>query len=98
MRLGYVAMPCVDCAVDTSVRGVDEYYMVHNAVWAFSGMAPRGGMLCVGCLEVRIGRRLRAADFTDVPVNDVRRGWRGSARLLHRLTDGASGSGTTAAA
>jgi hypothetical protein len=83
---GYVAMPCVDCLVDTAARGVDEYYMVHNDVWAAAGMAPRGGMLCVGCLEVRLGRWLTAGDFTGVPVNDLRRGWRGSARLLSRLT------------
>jgi hypothetical protein len=28
-----------------------------------------GGMLCIECLEKRIGRRLTAADFTDAPVN-----------------------------
>jgi hypothetical protein len=73
--------------VDTFARGVDEYYMVHREVWAAAGMLPRGGMLCVGCLEARLGRRLTAADFTSAPVNDLRRGWRGSARLLSRLTD-----------
>lgn len=83
---GYVAAPCVDCGVDTFARGVDEYYMVHNEVWAAAGMLPRGGMLCIGCLEARLGRWLTAADFAPVPVNDLRRGWRGSARLLSRLT------------
>jgi hypothetical protein len=26
-------------------------------------------MLCIGCLEERLGRRLNANDFTDAPVN-----------------------------
>lgn len=84
---GYTPAPCVDCGVDTYARGVDEYYMVHNEVWAAAGMLPRDGMLCIGCLEARLGRRLTAVDFTDVPVNDLRWGWHGSARLLSRLTD-----------
>jgi len=98
----YTAMPCVDCTVDTAIRGLDEYYMVHNTVWSAAGMAPRGGMLCIGCLETRLDRQLTAGDFTRVPVNDWRRGcggqpWRGSARLLDRLTDGAAASTRTTA-
>lgn len=91
---GYVPMPCVDCTTDTAQRGVDEYFMVTDKVWAAAGIDRRGGMLCVGCLEARLGRRLTAADFTAVPVNDWRSGpfglpWHGSARLLNRLTVGA---------
>lgn len=29
-----------------------------------------GDFLCIGCLEVRLGRMLTPADFTNVPVND----------------------------
>ena len=28
------------------------------------------GMLCVGCLEARLGRRLTPSDFTGVPLNE----------------------------
>jgi hypothetical protein len=35
---------CVDCGVCTSA--IDEYYMVHNEVWAAAKM--RAGMLCIG--------------------------------------------------
>jgi hypothetical protein len=55
---------CVDCGVDTVEAR--EGYMVRDDVWPLD---PRGGMLCVGCLERRIGRRLAPADFTDVPIN-----------------------------
>lgn len=86
----YVPMPCVDCGNGTSAFGLDEYFMVHAEVWAATGLGVGGGLLCIGCVEARIGRRLTAADFTGAPVNDWRRpGWHGSPRLLDRLTAGA---------
>ena len=51
---------CVDCGADKD----GEYYMVSDELWAASGMAPNGGMLCLACLEQRIGRRLVKEDFT----------------------------------
>jgi hypothetical protein len=54
---------CVDCAKDT-LGG--EYYMVADDVWAASGLAPNGGMLCLACLGNRIGRPLTMGDFTAV--------------------------------
>jgi hypothetical protein len=52
---------CVDCKKDTSDSG--EYYSVGDDVWAASGIAPNGGMLCLACLERRIGRLLTKEDF-----------------------------------
>ena len=46
----------MDRDVDTDEIG--EVYMVATKAWP---LEPRGGMLCVGCLEVRIGRRLTPA-------------------------------------
>ena len=56
-----------------------EYYMVKDDLWTFGR-----GFLCVGCLEVRLGRRLEPNDFTDVPVNY---GWKHckTPRLLERI-------------
>jgi hypothetical protein len=68
---------CVDCGVDTLDAG--EYYAVSEAVWPLD---PLGGMLCIGCLEDRIGRRLTPVDFTDAPINSARGS---SARLRSRL-------------
>lgn len=56
---------CVDCAVDT--WEIAEYYMVTDDVWRWYGAGP--GMLCIGCLERRMGRSLTAADFTMAPIN-----------------------------
>jgi hypothetical protein len=69
---------CVDCGVDTI--NAREYYIVRDEVWPLD---PCGGMLCVGCLEERIGRRLTPADFTDCPLNTNDR--RSSKRLRSRL-------------
>lgn len=43
--------------------------MVTPKVWAAAGM-PYQGFLCVGCLEDRLGRRLRPRDFTSAMIND----------------------------
>ena len=53
-----IAKPCVDCAGD-----FDERYMVKCEIWAASGLARDGGVLCIGCLERRLGRRLTPDDF-----------------------------------
>ena len=55
---------CIDCGKDTNLYG--EYYMVADELWSAAGMVPFGGMLCLACLEKRIGRELTPADFTAV--------------------------------
>lgn len=76
------AFICVDCSVNTSE--IDEYYMVQDRVWVGQAhMKKDGGMLCLGCLETRIGRLLTPADFTHCPVNEGIFGR--SERFLNRL-------------
>jgi hypothetical protein len=58
----------LDCGIDTSLAtGNGHYYRVHDAVWAASGLAPDGRMLCMNCLEQRLSRPLTRADFTRTP-------------------------------
>lgn len=59
---------CLDCRRDT-VYDLNEYYHVHDDVWKQSGVGRHAGMLCIGCLEKRIGRQLNYRDFGDVPIN-----------------------------
>jgi hypothetical protein len=56
---------CLDCGVDTAE--IDEYYIVTPEVWA-RAMATGGdeGMLCIGCLEKRLGYQLDPADFANL--------------------------------
>jgi hypothetical protein len=62
-----------------------EDYIVRAAIWKQAGMEPMGGCLCIGCLEERIGRRLRPKDFQrGHPLNRTR----GTARLLQRRGQG----------
>ena len=72
---------CKDCKADTS--SLNEYYMVHDHIWLATGLSKQGGMLCLGCLEGRIGRRLCANDFSDYPINHGF--FRRSERFLDRL-------------
>ena len=67
-----IDMICVDCGVDTAERR--EFFHVHDEVWAAATSekdVPPYRVLCVGCLETRIGRQLVASDFTDARVNKL---------------------------
>jgi len=41
--------------------------MVQHRLWTKYGAET--GMLCIGCLEKRMGRQLCAKDFTNYPIN-----------------------------
>jgi hypothetical protein len=70
---------CVDCGLGCNVAG--EWYMVNGSVWELAwrgrrkswySRVPGQEVLCIGCLEARIGRTLSAGDFIpDVPANDL---------------------------
>jgi Protein of unknown function len=51
---------CLDCRKDT----FDEYYFVHNHLWRRAvDKSQRHGMLCLSCLQLRLGRPLMRDDF-----------------------------------
>lgn len=72
---------CLDCRVDTGKIG--EHYFVNTALW-LSVTKSKIGMLCIGCLEKRLGRRLNPGDFPDVYINKLTNGAK-SMRLVDRL-------------
>jgi hypothetical protein len=78
-----VSFDCLDCRVDTVA--IDEWYRVRNEVWAAANPSEHG-MLCIGCLEARLGRRLSRRDFMKCYLNDDVTSPR-SARLTNRLSD-----------
>jgi hypothetical protein len=68
---------CVDCGVGTLTLG--EWYMVKDDVWeqawagrrkSWHGKVAGVEVLCIGCLETRLGRTLTASDFTHWPINN----------------------------
>jgi hypothetical protein len=79
-----IKAPCFDCGVDTLATGGD-WYMVHNHLWKLawpntdkaSGRAkkkPLSEILCLRCLERRLGRVVTRGDFTAAAINDKFRG------------------------
>ena len=54
------------------MRLMGERYMVHDDLWWAIYERKVAHMLCVGCLEARVGRPLDAADFIDCPLNHDR--------------------------
>lgn len=72
---------CRDCGFE--VRW-GEMFMVHDPIWAETGLGYDDGLLCVGCIEKRLGRELVKGDFTDAPLNEPE----GKSERLHsRLTN-----------
>lgn len=65
----FTSMLCIDCGEDTS----DEYYMVEDAIWReATDSQERQGLLCIGCLESRLGYPLKSEDFPkDILLNQA---------------------------
>lgn len=72
---------CLDCNVDTGK--IFEHYFIHTDLW-LSLVGTNKGMLCVGCLEARLGRQLTSADFTSASINTPNYEPK-SQRLMQRL-------------
>jgi hypothetical protein len=87
---------CVDCEVETCNTAksglLSEYYMVKDKLWyeavptddiLYDRSTSHNIMLCIGCLEKRLGRKLCQKDFTRCPLNDHL--YNHSPRLKNRL-------------
>lgn len=58
---------CIDCGMETIP---EEYYMLHDEVWGEAN-PKKEGMLCIGCVERRLGRSLNKDDFTSALINQI---------------------------
>jgi hypothetical protein len=56
-----------DQGVPQTIDSNSEVYFVRNVIWMKAGMKPWGGCLCIGCLEKRLGRRLKPKLFLPRP-------------------------------
>jgi len=72
---------CMDCGIDTGK--IAEFYMLQESIWLLVAKSDRG-MLCISCLESRLGRKLTFWDFNNSYVNSLHFGVK-SVRLLERL-------------
>jgi hypothetical protein len=52
-----------DWCIPNELDHRSEVYTVRDAVWKKAGMEQMGGCLCIGCLEKRLGRKLKPKDF-----------------------------------
>ena len=65
---------CDDCRVDTIIN--NEWYMLKDEIWfqAIKAQPMRknnktNDILCIGCVEKRLGRKLTHVDFLNVFLN-----------------------------
>jgi hypothetical protein len=73
---------CIDCGVDTDA--INENYMIHDELWRAENPA-EAGMLCVGCCERRLRRKLCRKDFRLYALSAFDGGMPVSARLKSRM-------------
>ena len=59
---------CKDCNKNTFESSEVDYYMLTHELWDRIGVGD--GMLCIACVEERLGRKLKAEDLLDCPLND----------------------------
>ena len=59
---------CLDCGVNTALN--NEYYMLEKEVWQ-EAVPDLWGMLCLNCVELRLGRQLWPEDFMEAPLNYI---------------------------
>lgn len=80
----YQEFECLDCGINTLLIG--EYYMLTNEAWEsmFPG-GDNGAMLCICCVERRLGRVLTRKDFSKAPINDIE-AFRKSPLLTQRIS------------
>jgi hypothetical protein len=68
-------------SITAKVDENSEAYIVRSRVWEAANMDGWGGCLCIGCLENRLGRRLKPKDFDHTHEFNS---FPGTARLLSR--------------
>lgn len=57
---------CLDCGRDTGK--LKEFYYINLDLW-LSVVDSKNGMLCIKDLERRLGRELKACDFSNASIN-----------------------------
>jgi len=68
MDLGELSNCCIDCDKDI-YQNPKDYYMIRNDLWKKYGVGK--GMLCIECIEKRLGRKICKEDLTDCLVNTI---------------------------
>jgi hypothetical protein len=72
---------CLDCRFYMRRRPFD--YMVRDEIWDLTGLSAIDGVLCLECLEKRIGRPLKRTDFRlTTPEQRARGAWDGQTRMV----------------
>ncbi len=79
---------CLGCKTNTFSIG--EHFMLHDDIWRLvnppTAKNPTSlGMLCIGCVEERLGRKLTPKDFHKCYLNSRTYKTARSARLTDRL-------------
>lgn len=59
---------CLDCGKDC-IKDEKDYYMIQHELW-MDLVGSREGMLCMDCLETRLGHKLRKEEILPCPLTE----------------------------
>jgi hypothetical protein len=59
---------CEDCGKDC-FKDEKDYYMIQHDLWEKHGVGR--GMICMDCIEDRLGRKINAADILICPITTM---------------------------
>lgn len=62
---------CDNLPFNKEYFGPQEYYMLKDDIWKQITKDSPAHMLCIGCVEYRLGRKLTKEDFAQVPINSL---------------------------
>jgi len=73
LYLADIAMRCIDCNGKSRSQGImdTDMMMIHNELWnsITSKREQNGCILCIECMESRLGRKITWDDLMKVPLN-----------------------------
>lgn len=59
---------CLDCGKDC-IKDDKDYYMIQHELW-MNLVGSHEGMLCMNCLETRLGHKLRKEEILSCPLTE----------------------------
>ena len=59
---------CMDCKKDC-LKNEKDYYMIQHDLW-LKLVGSHNGMLCMDCLETRLGHKLRKEEILPCPLTE----------------------------
>ena len=72
-QMNEAKLECFDCGVDVIHFSHFQYCMLKDSVWKQAAKKHYRKILCVSCIEKRLGRKLEFEDYEITPIQMLER-------------------------